>query len=467
MLNPLRRRLHELRSQCHDDGVALMTVILVTALVTALTLTISVIATNNLISAKLAQQAGAAVDSSDAGVAQAVAYLRKNGVVALNGCTPGCASNPWGNSTSPAAVSIGGKAGQSYSVWIEKIAPFPANKPGIYRIHSTGLAGGPAGRTVTVDVRVGLLPFTNGIVAASVDGGGNAGVHYESIFSTGCVTGRSKIDFTDPTTGKNTIDRAYGIPAAVHSSGLISNANGNGSCSGDFIHSASAPCSTAYPYDQDSLGGPLPTSSPCYNKASSDYPTLPQFNTSSNTLAYQYPKTSYIDAATMSSSFAAKRPPFSQAQLDQIKAIAQEDGTYYTSATGFTVPTGADAVMYFDLTGANAGGTVDLNDLAVAPWNRDHDPATCPRQSLLVIIAGGNARLNSNSKLSAAVFAVSDSPYGNISKANGTATFTGSLYGNNVDLTGTADMWMDQCFMDNPPPALTTVQTYNYREVDR
>jgi hypothetical protein len=225
------------------------------------------------------------------------------------------------------------------------------------------------------------------------------------------------------------------------------------------------------------MGGPLPTSSACYNKASSEFPTLPQFNDPSSTLAYRYPKTSYMDAATMASNFSAKRPPFTQAQLDQIKAIAQEDGTYSTSASPcsggatppacFIVPTGPDSVMYFDLTGPNAGDTVDLNNLAVSPWNRDHDPASCPRQSLLVIIAGGNARLNSNSKLSAAVFAISDSPYGNISKANGTSTFTGSLYGNNIDLTGTADMWMDQCFMDNPPPALTTVQTYNYREVDR
>ena len=168
----------------------------------------------------------------------------------------------------------------------------------------------------------------------------------------------------------------------------------------------------------------------------------------------------------MSALYKAKRPPFTQAQLDQLKAVAQSDGTYYTSPTGFTVPAGPDAVMYFNLTAASSH-QVDLNDLAVSPWNRDHDPATCTSQSLLVIIEGGNAKLNSNSKLSAAVFVVSDDPYGNVSKANGTATFTGSLYANNVDMTGTADMWMDQCFINNPPPALNTVTTYNYREVDR
>jgi len=457
-VNSLLRRL---RAERNDDGAALMTVILVTALLTVLTLTVSVIAVNNLASARLAQQAGASVNASDAGVSQAVTYLRQRGVRKLD-CSPTCAANPWGNSTSPATVAIGGKADQSYQVWIEKIAPYPANKPGIYRIHSTGLAGGPAGRTVTVDVSVTPLKFAYGIVADSVDGGGNGGVHHESIFSTGCVTGRSKIDFDG-------IDAAYKIPAAVRTSGLISTTNGNGTCSGDFIHGPGQRCSAdpKYRYDQDSRGGPLVAGDGCYNKAQTEFPTQPQFNDPSNTLAYKYPTTSFMDAATLASTFGATRPPFTQADLDQIKAVAQSNGTYYTSATGFPVPAGPDAVMYFDLTTTSPGARVDLNDLAVSPWNRDHDPATCPQQSLLVIIEGGDARLNSNSKLSAAVFLVSDDPYGNVSKSNGTATFTGTLYANNVDLTGTADLWMDQCFIDNTSPALMSIQTFNYREVDR
>jgi hypothetical protein len=463
MLNALRRRFH---GRMQDEGAALITVILVTALVTALTLTISVVATNNLVSAKLAQQAGASVDASDAGVAQAVTYLRKYGVKPVNKCwntngTPSAAcATDWGRQGSPATVTISGKAGQSYKVWIKPIAPYPANKPGIYRITSTGVAGGPAGRTVTVDVRVSSMPITFGIVAASMDGGGNGGVHHESIFSTGCVTGRSKISFDG-------IDIAYGVPAAVRTSGQITTENGNGSCSGSFIHNPGAPCNTSYPFDQDSRGAALPTTSPCYNKAASQFPTLPQFNDPADTSRYKFPTTSYMDAATLASLFTAKRPPFTNAELDRIKAVAQADGTYYTSASGFTVPPGPDAVMYFELTGANAGGSVNLNDLAVAPWNRDHDPATCPEQSLLVIIEGGNAKMNSNSKLAAAVYLVSDSPNGNVTKANGTATFTGSVYANNMDLTGTADMWMDQCFIDNPPPTLLTYQTFNYREVDR
>ncbi len=112
-----------------------MTVMLVMALVSALTLTICVIATNNLVSARLAQQAGAAVNASDAGVAQAVTYLRRKGVSKINACwnsdgtqAAACATS-WGKSASPTTVTIGGKAAQSYNVWIKPIAPFPANKP--------------------------------------------------------------------------------------------------------------------------------------------------------------------------------------------------------------------------------------------------------------------------------------------------------------------------------------------------
>lgn len=449
-----------------ESGVALLTVILMLALVSALTLTIAVVATNNLVSARLSQQAGAAVNASDAGISQAITYLRRKGTSGLS-CSPTCASNPWGNSTTPTTVTVSGRAGQSYKVWIEPIAPYPANKPGVYRIHSTGFAGGAAGRTVTVDASIMPLPFVFGIVAGSVSGGGNTAVHHESIFSTGCVSQRDKILFAG-------LDAAFGIPAAVHSTDVITVKNDSGkTCpTGDSIHSAAAPCNTSFKYDQDKMGAPLTSTTGCYNTARSDPdPTVanqPQYNDSGNKVAYNYPQTSLLDAATMASLYQAKRPPFTQAQLDQLKAAAQSDGTYYTSATGFTVPPGPDAIMYFNLTGAPTNARiVDLNDIAVSPWNRDHDPATCPTQSLLIIIEGGDARLNSNSKLSAAVFLTSDDPYGNVTKANGTATFTGSLYANNVDLTGTSDLWMDQCFINNPPPTLNTVTTYNYREVDR
>jgi hypothetical protein len=182
----------------------------------------------------------------------------------------------------------------------------------------------------------------------------------------------------------------------------------------------------------------------------------------------------------LSKFYKAKRPVFTQAQLDSFKSIAISQGNYWQTSQpyqasarpdGWKVPTDPDSVMYFDLTANDPGGMVDLNDLAVAPWTRspnlDSTSPSCLPQSLLLIIEGGNARLNANSSLAASVFLVSDDPYGQVFKANGNSSFTGNIYANNMDMTGTTDMYMDKCFMDNISPALTRVDTLTYREVDR
>lgn len=450
---PVRTREATHPGRCDDSGAALLTVIAAIVLISALTATLAMVTTSNLVSARLTQQAGAALNASDAGIAQAVTYLRTTGAKRINRCSPACATEPWGNSTNPAVVTVPGAAGQSYRVWIEVLAPYPDYVPGRYRIHATGTAGGPAGRTVTSDVEITPYQFPMGIMANSVNGGGTADVHRESVFSTGCVYKRSKIDFDG-------IDAYYNIPAAVHTSQIITDSQG----SGQFCPSTKQPihdtrqsggaknCNPLYPFDQDRNGGPL-NGTTCYQAHSSTYPL-----------------TSLIASdAELFSLYKMKQPVFSQSQLDQLKSIAVSQNNYYTTATGWTSPTTADAVMYFDLTATDPGGLVDLNDLT--GWSRSvplaaDDPA-CPARSLAIIIEGGNMRLNSNSVLFASVFLTSGDPYGQVFKANGTATYIGTLYSNGLDLTGTADFWLDKCFVSNVSPALTDVVTYNYREIDR
>lgn len=440
-------------ARTRDAGVALLTVIILLALISALTLTLAVITTNNLASARLSQQAGAAANASDAGIAQAVTYLRTTGVKKINACSPVCATEPFGNQANPALITVPGRAGQTYRVWIQVIAPYPTNKPGIYRIHASGTAGGPAARAVTTDVEVTSFDTPLGIFANSVNGGGTADVHRVSIFSTGCIYKRDKIVFEG-------IDVAYNIPAAAHTSQIITESQGSGQfcpSTAQPIHNPSSPpaqrrCNPAYPYDQDKFGGPL-TGTPCYQAHSATYPL-----------------TSLIASdAELKSLYGMKQPIFTQSQLDQLKSIATGQNNYYTTATGWTPPTNPDAVMYFDLTATDPGGLVDLNNMT--GWSRPYpleanDPNCLPR-SLTIIIEGGNARLNSNSVLFGSVFLISGDPYGRVSKANGTSTFIGSIYSNTLDLTGTADMWLDKCFVSNVSPALTNVRTYNYREVDR
>lgn len=434
-----------------DSGVALIMVMMVLILVGALTLTMFSVTANNLISARGSQQAGAALNAADAGISQGVTYIRQNGVTALNACSPTCSSLAYGNSSNPATVAVPGAAGQSYKVWIEVISPYPANKPGLYKIHSTGVAGGPAGRKITAMVAVDAYSFPIGIVANTITGGGTADVHRASMFATGCVYRRDKIVFEG-------IDPVYGIPAAVHSTDVITESNGSGrycpSTNKPIHPRTGAPatryCNTAYPYDQDINGGPL-TATLCQGVAGA------------------YPQSSYMDATLMKTLYGVSSPVFTQSMLDQLRTVAISQGNYYRYASGWASPTAAHSVLYFDLTSTDPGGRVDLNN--VTGWSRPPDlpanSAQCPARSLLIIIEGGNAKLNGNQNLFAATFLISDDPYGNVTKANGNSNYIGSMFANNLDLTGTADMWMDECFAQNLPPSLNEVEVYDYRELDR
>lgn len=439
-----------------DDGVALMSVILVLVVVGALSLTLAVITINNLSSAKMAQQAGSALNASDAGVAQAITFLRENGTKKINACSPTCTTTPWGNSENGATITVSGKAGQSYEVWIEPLVKYPQNAVGFYRIHSTGLSGPHAGRTLSTDTEIAGIPVPIGFMAASINGGGASSVHRASLLSTGCVYKRSQIEF-EP----GAVDIVHNIPAAVHTSQIISDDQGSGKyCPGmrKPIHPTTGTpaqryCNPLYPYDRDRNGGPLNGTS-CYQ----------QFEG-------RYPDSSLISSdADLFRKFNIRRTGFSRAELDLLKTTAMSQQNYYTSASGWTAPTEAHAVLYFDLTRNDPGGMVDLNNLTPqwsrAPQLAAEDPA-CTDSSLVIIIEGGNARLNSNSDLYASTFLISGDPYGNVTKSNGTSRYIGTLFANNLDLTGTADLHMDECFLDNPSPALSTVRPFNYRELDR
>lgn len=453
--------------QTSDRGSAMIITLMVLALVTALTTTLAALTVANLQSARSAQQAGSAVNSADAGIAQAMAYLRNNGVRGL-ACSPSCVGNPWGNQTSPTAVSIPGSSGQAYTAWIERLAPFPANDPGLYRIHATGTAAGSASREVSADVQVSTTNVPKGVFARTISGGGNASVARESVFSTGCVYNRSKIRMSG-------MDLAYDIPVAVHSSQVITDSNGSGQycpTTNKPIHRTGnqnqtpRPCNTDYPYDQDRFGGNL-SSTTC--TAQSQYPAYYGAKDLNADGSPDAEGSLLRDDAALFALYGIRTPALSQAQLDQLRTVAQSQGNYWTSHAGWTSPDEANAVMFFALTATDPGGTVDLND--ITGFGRAADladtDAACPTKSLVIVVEGGNVKLNSNQQLFASLFLTSGSPYGQVVKDNGNSSFIGTIYADNVNLTGTADISMDRCFLANVSPALLDFNISNYREIDR
>ena len=83
------------------------------------------------------------------------------------------------------------------------------------------------------------------------------------------------------------------------------------------------------------------------------------------------------------------------------------------------------------------------------------------------MVEHGNVRLNSNQTLVGSVFAMGPAPYGEVTKANGTSNLIGTIYARSLDLTGTANINLDDCFLKNLPGQLLNVKATTFREVDR
>lgn len=452
-----------------DRGSAIILTMVVLAVLTGLGMTVFALSTDNLGNARRDRQASSALANSEAGVAQAVAYIKNRGIGKL-ACAPNCnAANPWGESSLDGdafpsmQVTLANR--ETYSVWIETIQPMTPTAAGLYRVRSIGNSGtGPGARTVEVDLQVAPFEFPLAVFADSVQAGGTGAITTESLFSTGCIFKRDKINFAG-------IDPVYGIPAAAHSSQYITDSQATGSsCSASDTKNIHKPtgstpkyCNPAYPYDQDRQGGPL-TGTTCLGAGGA------------------YPQTSRIsDADDLEAQYGFNLDGLTPGQIDQLRTSAQEQGFYFTNTN--TIPavlqsdTAAMAypnpVVFYEFAPSvsNGGRTVDLNDLSDVVYGRATPLAAtdagCHSRNVIVVVINGDVRLNSNQTLVASVFAMGPNPYGNVQKANGTSQLIGTLYARSIDLTGTADIDLDGCFLANLPGQLLNVEPSAFREVDR
>lgn len=455
--------MHE-TSRHRDEGSALVITVMVMALVAVLGTTVLGVTVNNLGATRRATDATLALDAADAGLNQAVAYLRSSGTRALDACSPACgAANPWGDEETPMSAPVANSDDQRYESWI---VPQPGGSADArtYRVHSRGLAGAGearAQRLVEADVTVSLvdvgLPL--GVYARSVQGAGTPDLSGVSIFSTGCVWNRSKIDFG------GTTDAAYGIPAAVHSSQVITDRNGNNkTCSGSdskAIH-RSQPCpSGAFRWDQDSIGGP------CSDLAGA-HPRYYGRDDLDGDGDIDVDGTFLADDAALLDLFGIEDDPLPEWKLAELRTVATSQGSYWRSASGWSVPDPAtypNSVLYFDLTRTEPGGTVDLKALG-STWAQSSCEDGAWTRSLLIVIDGGNVKMNGNSEVAASIVLTSRT-YGEVDKGNGNPDYVGTLFANTLNLAGAFDFELNQCFLDNLSPSLFSVSVEDYQEIDR
>jgi hypothetical protein len=140
-----------------DQGIALVITMMVFMVIAALTTTVAIIAVNNTQNTIRDRQAGSALNISEAGIAEAVEYLRSNGAGPLQ-CAPSCGLGgtpyvDWGSQANPHLVRVA--SGQTYKVYFSRLAT-PAVET--FRVFSEGLAGaGPGARRLSVDIE--YAPF--------------------------------------------------------------------------------------------------------------------------------------------------------------------------------------------------------------------------------------------------------------------------------------------------------------------
>ena len=462
-----------------DEGAALILTLFATTLVMILGTSILTITVNDLRTARLARDSASALATAEAGVAQMTSWIRTYGVSSLQ-CGASVCAGP-GGSTDPISGDL--DEGRSYRVWVEPVDPLPGSNPGVYQVTSIGNAGAEAERELEVELTIGTRPIglPLAIFARSVNGGGNASVTRESILSTGCVYSRQQIK----TEG---IDAAYKIPAAVHSSLYVSEnhtTGGNCGLSKKVLHQGSDDCASGpagqkpdYRWDHSVLGGPFAAGSECASNTASPASTNyfykeHDFNGDGEIDV----SGSFIrDGTSLRRLFGIPDQIFTEASLERLRAIADSTDTLFTSVQSFTpdmIPPYSDQrphlVVYFDLRSADANHRmVDLKD--VDGWEKQDEPGVdCVEQSLLVVVEGGDVKLNGNQQMVANIVLTSPSPYGHVSKADGTADLIGTIYADTVDLTGTVNVSLDDCFLQNLSPSLidTTLSVTAYREVDR
>jgi curved DNA-binding protein CbpA len=475
-----------------DEGLGIVTVIFLAAVLTALTITAVKVTVGNMDNTRRDRQALSALATSEAGVSQALMFLRGGTLSSLT-CTepaPGAAPGAdctgpgpsWTSATNPKVVGLNTATGvcapgaDCFKVWIGTIKSYVPNCPerrdpaigtcsGIFRVHSTGLAqSGPGARAVAVDVKVTPYPFPIGVFAEGFSGNGTPGIHFESVFTNGCIMNRQRDDQSgsgfqfdwDAAAGRPVLDLIYDQPVAAHASGDISTSNntcGTGS-SGGPIHRTTV-CNPAFPFDQDGSGGDLTPGDGCYGKyLRAD--------------GSRYPVSSKSSAAQLQA-YGYRPRGLTDAQYDALRSQAQSQGTYNIPVGSVTPRLNAllaagikSPVLFWD----NSNVSVAKSDFPPAFLRTVDDTPTCTSSNVTIVVSGAGHDLNYNGGnstpyLSASIFV----PDGKLTGQGG-YNVIGTVFAKTLDLGGSPSYFMDKCFASNPPGALLDAQVIDWREAD-
>lgn len=449
--NPARRRVGG------DEGVAMITVVMVAAIMTGLGLAATKTAVLNLDNAGRDRVASGAMGAAEAGVAGAITYIRGNGVASIcDTCTGSY------NTLNPATLTYPGGGQAVVTVRVQQRYQPPAARVGRYVITSVGTSGsGPGKRTVEQAIDVKPFAFPLGIyTAAKINLGGTVSVTRESVFSGSCIDSRDKLAFSADYTG-SLLDPYNDIPAGAHSASYITNSNTN-VCSTNLnqvkandngaIHRAST-CNATWPADQDSLplGGPFtaPSGNACtaVTLGKGDYDT----------------KGSGFSMDTLRDLYGFQPRGLTDEQFALLKGKAKAAGTWFPAGVTPTFPAastvpgnpGFNPIIYIE--DQNLSLTTQLNGYG---WT--YDPTcTALHPSVLIVVERGDLKLGSSTALTGNLFV----PDGEIAFSGG-AALTGTMFSKDLKFVGSGNVGLNDCVAANTNGGILSVTKTRFRQLD-
>lgn len=458
-----RNRLQATRSG--DRGAAVLTVLLMLGAMTAITTTVAVVTTNDTISASRDKQAAGALATADAGVAQALEWMRYNGVgrlTCLDNNQAACSANPVGftNPAAPAQFRVDGGVGSCvagstcYKVAITALVPYdpPIVKTGRYRIYSTGVSGGgSAAKKIIVDVAATPARYPIGVYGDRLTGNGGTRISHEMLFTQDCVSPRH--DGSGNGTRFEGIDPYWDEPASANSTTVVSTENGCGSDGYVHRNSTFCPPESALRYDRTSLGGTLPTGSACRTYLKLDG------STGSRT-------SSFFDLSILEDTYGFRPGGLAGQEYDALRVRAGALNLLNPTAAQLTTRLAAavaagvtNPVVYYD----NAA-SVSLNAGDIPAVFGRAPTATCTPHSIVIVVRNGDLvyQGGNNEWRSLAIFV----PEGNF-RGNGGYNILGTLFAHNLSLGGNEEFRLDDCFVQNLPGPLVNLDVQTFREDDR
>lgn len=487
-----------------DEGVALITAIMVMLVLLAFGSVVATLGVNNLRNANNDRQANSSLGAGDAGVAQAIEYMRSNGLAGLtcpDANPSSCSTNPagWSNPTSPKLIPLD-SAGTGCStggtncakVWIGVVQAFapPTVKVGTYNIHSEGVYGnGPSARRIVVTVQAAPDKYPIGVFGQSLSGNGGTAIYTESLFTTACVSP------INTGSGNGTrfsgIDPYWGQPAAAHTTGHISSATHCGA-NGYIMHgdptkttpnNNNCPNNTALNYSQSGDGGLVSSTvgSACYRKYTrADGSTYLDGSCPSGVSPTTANGLCDTTAFTTQDLIRYGYQPrgLTGDQYKTLKLRAQAQGTY-NLATGSisSVITGllnagiTSPVVYWDcsdpgsLCASSHSISLKQSDFPANTFaNPPSTDGSCSAEPIVTIVIehGDMTFQGGNNTWFDAAFFVPDGSF----NGNGGYQILGTLFSNNLDLGGTQAFSLDSCWLTSFPGSVLSIKQTGFREDD-